>query len=173
MSLDLEAARTLYNHVHEIWVKPELERRKVAGKLPEGFQIEKVQILVWPRGVPSVRLNQELKAEAVARLMPGIKKNNIGEPVNWNEIKEIIAIILTDEDDPNCGHLTMIPFRNGWVIGFDFRTNKKLALERYYAGDDFLRAAEDCLTKGYFRLFIDNLYSAVELFVTRDNCNTG
>lgn len=70
------------------------------------------------------------------------------------------------EDDPNCGHLTMIPFRNGWVIGFDFRTNKKLALERYDAGEDFLSAADACLLKGNFRALVDNLFSAVELFVT-------
>jgi hypothetical protein len=166
MALDQEAARTLYSHVHEIWVKAELERRKGAGQLPNGFQIEKVQILVEPNGIPVVRLNQEVKAEAVAKLMPGTKKTNVGEPVSWSEIKEIVGIRLTDEDDPNCGHLTMISFPNGWVIGFDFRTNKKLALGRYGVGEDFLAAADACLIKGHYRPLIDNLFSAVELFVT-------
>jgi hypothetical protein len=51
-----------------------MERRKVAGNLQEDFQLEKVQVLVKPNGLPLVRLNKEVEAEAVVRLMPGIKK---------------------------------------------------------------------------------------------------
>ena len=62
--------------------------------------------------------------------------------------------------------LNYVRFPRGWLISFDFRTNKELALERYDAGEDFLNVADACFLKGNFRALVDNLFSAVELFVS-------
>ena len=59
----------------------------------------------------------------------------------------------------------MLHFVDRWYIYFDFRTNRQRAYERYQGGKEWLEAAQTNL-KGSKRVFIDNLYSAVELFVT-------
>lgn len=59
----------------------------------------------------------------------------------------------------------MVLLKNKWYIYFDFRMNKKKAYARLEVGKEFLNVAELCLNKKYFRAFIDNLFSAVELFV--------
>jgi hypothetical protein len=166
MSFDQETAGNLFNHVMEIWVNPEIERRKRENAIPKDYEIDRIQVIVKPNDVPSVRFNEEVKIIAIARFKPGVKKNIIGEPVHYDEIKQIIKLEMTEDDDPNYGHLTMVLFQKGWMIGFDFRTNKKLAHDRYTVGIDFLRAAEILLEKYLLRPFVDVLFSAVELFVT-------
>lgn len=136
------------------------------GIIPKDYEIDKIQIVVKPDDVPTIRFNEEVKVIAIARLKPGVKKNIIGEPVHYDEIKEIIKLQMTEDDDPNYGHLTMVLYQKGWMIGFDFRTNKKIGYDRYKVGVDFLKAAEVLLESNLLRPFIDVLFSAVELFVT-------
>ena len=96
----------------------------------------------------------------------GIKKAIPRGPVNFNEIEDILEMQMSDDENPNFGHLTMILFQKCWKIWFDFRTNKKLALERFNVGQEVLKAADICFNEGLSRAFIDVLFSAVELFVT-------
>ncbi|MGZ5551897.1 MAG: hypothetical protein ACXWE7_14035 [Nitrososphaeraceae archaeon] len=155
----------LFNHVLEIWINPEIEKREIESRIPKNFQISKIQILIKPGEKPLVRFNDEVLAEIIAHLTPGVRKSVLGEPVYNNEIQKICKIQLTDKDDPDSGHLTMILLKNKWYIYFDFRMNKKKANARLEVGKEFLNVAEICLNKKYFRAFIDNLFSAVELFV--------
>jgi hypothetical protein len=67
-----------------------------------------------------IRLNDEVKAEIVAVFKPGIKKG-YGKPV-FESVRElarqqdkISKIRLTNEDDPNSAHITMLYFKgNGF-----------------------------------------------------------
>ena len=131
MFLDEEATQNLFNHVMEIWVKPEIERRKKEGKIIQDFEIDKIQIVIKPEGIPEVRFNQEVNVTGIVRLIPGVKKTTLGEPVHFNEIQDILDIKMAENENPDYGHLTMILFQKGWKISFDFRTNKKSAYERY------------------------------------------
>ena len=90
MSFDQETANNLFNHVMEIWVNPEIERRRNEGTIPKEYEIERIQIVMKPDDVPTVRFNEEVKVMAIARLKPGVKKNIIGEPVHYDEIEKII-----------------------------------------------------------------------------------
>ena len=166
MSLNDEGINNLFNHVMEIWVNPETERRKKAGKIPENYFIDKIQVVIPPGQVPFIRFNDEVKAIILAKAKPGIKeKKKDGDLIYQNELDHLVKISLPEDENPNYGHLTMLLLDNHWHIYFDFRTNRQKSYERYKAGKEFLEAAENNI-KGSKRVFVDNLFSAVELFVT-------
>lgn len=84
-----------------------------------------------------------------------------------NELQDKISKIrLTDEDDPNSAHVTMLYFKGKWVFHVDFRYNKSEAKKRYEAGKEFYELAKTSYSNGYWRAFVDNLFSSAELFVT-------
>jgi hypothetical protein len=167
MSLNEEAGKNLFNHVLEIWVNPEIEKRRKEGKISDTYVIDRIQVITPPYKPPFIRFNEEVKAELICKLKikPGNHKK-LGEPIYENEVGDILHLKLTDEDDPNYGHLTMILFKNKWLISFDFRINKKLAKEKLEIGRDYLEIAEYSLRKSKLNVFVDNLFSAIELFVT-------
>jgi hypothetical protein len=113
-----------------------------------------------------IRLNDEVKAEAIVRLKPGIQKQ-YGEPVYESELQDkILKIKLTDKDDPNTAHVTLLLFKDKWIIHFDFRYNKAEAKKRYDAAREFYEVAKMSYHNRYWRPFVDNLFSSAELFVT-------
>lgn len=167
MTLDEEGWKNFFHHVMNLWVAPEIERRKAKGTLPANFAIDKMQILISPEERPAVvRLNNEIKAELVCKLKPGIHKQVIGESVYWKEIDDILDIKLTDQDDPDAAHITMVLFREGWKVKFDLRNNKRRASELYDSAREFLKSAKRALEDGSLRVLSDNLFSAAELFIT-------
>lgn len=167
MTLDEETAKNFFEQILNLWVIPEIDKRRKKNNLPIDFAIDKIQIIISPdESSPIVRLNKEIKAEITCELEPGISKQVTGEPVYWKEVKDILDIKLSDIDDPDAAHITMILFRKGWKIKFDLRQNKRKAKERYDAAKEFLNLAKKALEEGNLRAFTDILFSAVELFVT-------
>ena len=81
-------------------------------------------------------------------------------------IKDIRGLQLTECDDPDVGHITMLLFQNKWYMFFDFRYNKGKIKEIFKAGKEFLEISKLSFEKKKLRVFIDNLYSAIELFAT-------
>lgn len=143
MTSDNDGIDNLFNHVMEIWVNPEIERRKKDGKMSASYSIDKIQVIIPPGQIPSVRLNDEVKAIILAKLKPGIKeKKKDGDLIYLNEMDHLIKISLPEDENPDYGHLTMLLLGNSWNIYFDFRTNKRKAYERYEVGKEFLQAAE-------------------------------
>jgi len=81
MVLDQEGSTNLFNHIMELWVNPEIERRTKAGKLLEKFLLNAAQVIMYPNGKPTViRLNKEVKAELVGVASRAIK---VKEKLNW------------------------------------------------------------------------------------------
>lgn len=167
MALDEEGGENFFNHVMSLWVAPEIKRRKENGTLSDNFAIDKIQVLISPEKKPViVRLNDEIKAQLVCKFRPSIHKQVIGEPVYWKDIDDILDIKLTEHDDPDAAHITMVLFREGWKIKFDLRNNKRRAKELYDSAREFLNSAKKALDDASMRVFSDNLFSTVELFVT-------
>ena len=55
-----------------------------------------------------------------------------------NELQDKISKIrLTNEDDPNSAHVTMLYFKGKWVFLIDFKCKKSEAKKRYKAGKEF------------------------------------
>jgi HEPN domain-containing protein len=78
-------------------------------------------------------------------------------------VEGLDKIRLTDEEDPDCGHATLIGIGNTWVIAFDFRYNKGLAQKHIEAAKQFYESAEFAFKRGYRSSCLDNLFSTAEL----------
>jgi hypothetical protein len=160
-----EAGNTLFKHVLEIWVNPEIESRIRNGMISEQFQLYAAQIVSYTDGRRNViRLNDEVKTRIVGvanRTLQSGEEFALADGIN-----DIKSFELTEEDDPNAGHLTMIYFRNRWYIYFDFRYNKKMAKERLEAAEEFLEAAKLDHENNLLRPMAENLFAATELCIT-------
>jgi HEPN domain-containing protein len=146
-----------------LWILPEIERRREVGSLPLPFDLERAQVLFFVDGRPNVvRLNDEVRSTAYVKIKKGTSKS-VGEPVFPHEIERIESLRLLDDEDPDCGHLTVLRLLNRWTIAFDFIYNKGQAQQHLGAAKEFLEAARHALNKKHWRVFIDNSFSAAEL----------
>jgi hypothetical protein len=165
MALDQQGAENLFNHVLELWVNPELEKRIKEGLIDDKFRLHIVQVVTVPDKKPIIRFNDEARGKYVARLKPGVLKKD-GEEVYTKDLESIYEVLLPSEEQ-DYGHLTMMQMGEGnWSISFDFRMNKTIAQNKYNAGLQFLDTSKLCKEKGSFSVAIDTLFSALELFVT-------
>lgn len=163
MSLDNGGAQNLFNHILELWINPEIKRRKEKGIIDEKFALYGAQVILNPKiNKTEIRLNKEVKAQLVGVAKRAIKVDE-SAPLE-DMIKEIRNIRLTDHDDPDVGHVTMLQFQGNWNIYFDFRYYKSKIKEIFEAGKEFFDIAKYSLERKKNRTFVDNLYSAIELF---------
>jgi hypothetical protein len=125
--LDKEGQQRSFDQFMQLFVLPEIERRKKDGNLPEGFILQSAQVIFSGDGTkPVVRLNTEAKIEAKVKLKDDIKKNK-GEVVSWNDIEDIQMIRLPDDEEGKYAHFSMVRVGGNWIFTFDFRYNKELA----------------------------------------------
>lgn len=147
----------------DIFVTPEVTRRQEKGELPRPLELRAAQIIFYADGRrPEVRINSEVKAIGEMKLKDGISKNT-GDPVYENELDGLEDIALTQDDDPDCGHATLLQFNGVWFLAFDFIYNKALAKRHIEGAKQFIEAAEYSLTRKHWRAYVDNLFSAAEL----------
>lgn len=160
--MDEEIGKKVFQQVIDLWVNPEIERRRKLGKIKDGFILSKIQVVFsLERGFNKIRFNDEVKAMAEAKAKRDIKK---GQIVTEENVEEIKNIKLTD-DDKNCAHITLLKFRGKWIIAFDARYHQKLRKEYLEASKEFYETAIDSLEKKRLRAFYDNAFSSAELCV--------
>ncbi len=158
--MNKDIAQKLFQQTIDLWIKPEIEKRKSLNRLPEDFILKSAQIIFsLDRGWNKVRFNEEVKAIVNCKI--NCSKNK-GEPVYEKDIDEIESISLT-EKDPNCAHITLLLFKNNWVISFDFAYNKKRIEEHVEASKEFFESAKDNLEKKRLRPFFENCFACAEL----------
>lgn len=143
----------------DLFVRPEIERRKVAGRLPEGFTLHAAQVALNVDSPPQVRLNEEVKIAAKYRASGPTKKGEMF-PIDPDRI---VQLLLTDHD-PNAAHITLFEMQPGnWILTFDFRYNAARARAHADLAREFLNVARYALDNGYLGSFVENLYGAAEL----------
>src|SRR3989344_7769146 len=151
--MDEEIKQKVFQQVMDIFVSPEIERRRKEGSIKDGTVISKMQIVFsLDKGKNETRLNDEVKAIVRGRATRDIQK---GEAVYEKDIDAIEDIELTDED-VNCGHITLLLFKNNWIISFDFRYNKERVKNHIEASKEFYDSAKDNLEKNRLRPFYEN-----------------
>lgn len=161
--LDKEGQQRTFNQFMELFVLPEITRRKESGRLPEKFVLNAAQIIFYGDGRrPTVRLNEETKIVAKIKLKNGVKKDK-GEAVLRNEIERLENLRLIDEEEPEYAHASMVKFGNHWLLGFDFRYNKRLAREHFKTAKQFYESAKNAHQNKLMTPFVDNLFSCIEL----------
>lgn len=156
-------AQRTFQQFMDLFIIPEVRSRQKSESLEDPINIQAAQIIFYPDGRrPEVRINTEVKAQNVVTL-----KNNDnrkpGDIVSWNDIADIEKIQLTDQDDPDCCHVTLFRLKTGWHFTFDFRYNKQLAKRHSETANEFYEAAESAFNKKHYAAFLDNLFSACEL----------
>lgn len=155
-----EFKRRVYEQLFEMWINPEIDRRRVAGRLPDDFALYAAQVIMNPEATGNeVRLNDEVAAIAMVRARGPLEP---GEPVSSEQVEQILGLELT-ERDPNAGHMTLLYHANGWHLSFSFRYNTARITESIEAARQFLNCARFALSEGYLRVFVENLFAAVEL----------
>lgn len=159
MGFDDETKQRIFQQVIDIWVNPEIEKRKKDGKIKGEIQITKIQIIFSLNNGNEIRLNDEVKAIVTGKATRDIKK---GEAIYENDINQIENIQLT-EGDANCGHITLLLFKNNWIIGFDARYNKEIVKEHIIASKEFYESARENLEKDRLRPFYENSFAVAEL----------
>ena len=67
IELDETFAKNLMQHALDLWINPEIERRRESGTLPDDFAVHRAQVIMnLDADAPEVRLNKEIKAVAEA-----------------------------------------------------------------------------------------------------------
>lgn len=160
LNLDDESKNRIFQQAMDLWILPEIEKRKNAGRLEEGFTLRRAQVIFsHDRRFPKVRLNQQIKANARTR----VKRNVVaGEPIYEEEVDNIEDIHLTDQD-PNCAHFTLLLFKGKWYVSFDFRYNRKRVLERLDAAKEFLESTRENYKNDRLRPFFENSFAVAEI----------
>lgn len=146
----------------DIWIKPEIDKRKNEKRIPNDFELRAAQIIFsLDKGWNKVRLNGEVKAKIKCKKK--LQKNK-GDLIYENEIeiKNIESIELT-EKDPNSAHITLLRVKNEWIIAFDFRYNKKRIKNHIQAAKEFYDSAKDNLSNKRLRPFFENCFACAEL----------
>ena len=160
---DEAASQRTFAHAMELWFEPEIRRRQEAGTISKPFTLRAAQVIMYADDRPNVvRLNEEVQLMVETKLRDGITKD-YGEPLYWKDLETITSIRLPDDQDPNCGHFTLVRIGDAWYCAFDFRYNKAKAAELLEAAEEFFAAASDALDAGRKRVAVDNLFSAAEL----------
>lgn len=157
---DVDVSQATLNHAFELWINPEIERRRAAGTLPDNFVLHGAQIIMNVGESNEVRLNAEVKAVLSGTCNRPIEN---GEWVGWDDFSDIRNVMLLEDHDPNAGHVTIIRVRDRWLLAFDFNYNAANVKAHLDGADEFLAVAAHAHTKKFVRPFAENLFAAAEL----------
>ncbi|MBI3414515.1 MAG: HEPN domain-containing protein [Verrucomicrobia bacterium] len=153
----------MFRQVMDLWVTPEVERRQEARLLPKPLDLRAAQIIFFSDGHPhQIRINDEVKILLKVKIKKGVQKKE-GEAVYSNDIEDLELSKLPDNEDPNCGHITIYRKEKTWLISFDLRYNKQSARTQLDAAKEFFDSATFSKDKKNWRSFADTLFSAAEL----------
>lgn len=162
-SLDQDQQEKLFRQLMEIYIEPSIKERQANGELEKPLTLDKAQIIFFPDNRdPEVRINSEVQAKLNAKLVPGVYKRNY-EDVYYEEIEDITDIELTDHDDPDCAHVTLIRLRDRWVLGLDLIYNKAEAEKHLEVAKEFRDIADYALNNEMHHAFVENTFAALEL----------
>jgi hypothetical protein len=156
---DAEFASRVFDNMMETFFNPEIIRRKQLQLLPEDFELRAAQAILYPDGrTRTIRLNQEVAAEI--KLKKGVDSS---ADDFWPTTDQVEEIKLHEKELLNCGHATIVLFKNGFQLSFDFHYNKQASQEHLRVAYEFLNISNYALGHDMIFAFIDNSFSAVEL----------
>jgi len=120
--LDEAGARNLFNHIFELWIDPEIQRRKQVGGLPQDLKIFRCLIRL-PKDKPSiVEFNDEIGWLASFKKAPStfFKK---GQTVYLHEIQKITAVKPPEVNGQKVAFVYLFFTGREYQIIFDFTPN--------------------------------------------------
>lgn len=159
MNQDKQFDDNVFKNFNDLFFNPEIERRRLRNEIQEPFYLIAAQVIFFGNGEqPIVRINEEVKAEVK------IKKNvDMTQTDFWASRNEVEKILFNDPENLDCGHATMILFKDGYRLTFDFVYNKYTCSKYLNTAEEFLKTAKFALENNYLSAFIDNSFSSMEL----------
>lgn len=155
--MDPDAANNFFNNILSMWINPEIERRKTAGELNNGFLLNKAQVIFTIDGSKVIRLNAEVKANIRTNV-----RTFSDMSINLDDTQESVVRLDRIKEEEDFGHATLLKVRDLWVLAFNFTYGVKTSKQFYKLGKEFLEAAELSLTKKIIKATATNLYIATE-----------
>ncbi len=157
-----EFVRRLIDQAINLWIKPEIEKRKKEEALPNNFELRIAQVLFLGYAKMEVKLNEEVRAVMKTKLNRSIKK---GDAIYFSDLEKVESIDVS-EFYPNAGHITILFYKNNIVFSFDTRYNKRKISQVLEVAKEFYESASDNLHTKRLRPFFDNAFSCAELCTT-------
>lgn len=158
---DDELARRFFEQVFDLWINPEIERRRAAGQPAPDPLI--VVFITFPVGAPpKVEFNDECNAKVHLKVRPGTTVAE-GQGIPY---KDVVGIGRAEPVDENAGYVFMMHLiDNSWASAFDFRRGKQDARGLLLKAVQFHRSAEHGLAQvpALAAAAADQLFSAAEL----------
>lgn len=146
-------------HMFEIWVEPELERR---GLMPSDLRVRKAMVVLHRDQSPVVKINDEVELVATVRATRPIAA---GEEIRAADFDEVHAVepVGVDED---AGWIAFFAVPDGRLyLAFDFRYERGRSAGVMSLADEFVASASDDLSAQRLRPAIDHALAAAELAV--------
>jgi hypothetical protein len=121
--LSPEGAKNFFNQIMQLWVNPEVARRKQEGTLPDGFLINKC-LITFPKGKPPmVKFNDEVQWVAQIKTAPGTSFQK-GQAVYIHEVQYIKMVKPPTYDEKPVAFVYFVrDTSNNFRIFFDFAPN--------------------------------------------------
>jgi len=159
MEQDLQFSENVFSNFNNLFFNPEIERRRLRNEIQDPFYLVAAQVIFFEKDKePLIRLNQEVKAGVKLKENAKMDQGDLFYSRDYVE-----NIFLNDPEHLDCGHVTMILFKEGYRLSFDFIYNKHTCSKYLKASKEFLTTAKFALEKGYSSAFIDNSFSSIEL----------
>jgi hypothetical protein len=153
----------LFRQMMDMYIRPGISERQAKGQLGRPLVLRAAQVLLYADGrAPQVRVNDEVRGTTKFKLKEGVRKA-AGDPIYEDEIIGIQGFDLLPDDEPDCGHVTVLRVAGTWSISFSFIYNRESSEKHLQAAKQFFDAAEFSLSKASASAFVDNLFSCVEL----------
>lgn len=143
----------------DLWITPEVEKRKAAGTLPEPFHLFMAQRIQRPDGTTLVRFNDEVRGVANARASRPVA---MGEQLVLSDLEHLTEFDVPD-DELDCGHWTIIRTEAKWFTSFNFLSNRAKCIDLLSKSKQFAEGAAQASEKGHQAVAVDTLFSACEL----------
>ena len=158
MEQDQEFAENIFKNFNELFFDPEIAKRKLNKQIVEPFYLIAAQaVLFSDERQPIIRINEEVKAKVK------IKKDiDTTDKDFWANRHEVEEIIFDDSENLDSGHITMILFKDGYQLRFDFVYNKYTCNKYLNTAEEFLKSAKFAFENNLLSAFVDNSFSSME-----------
>jgi len=116
--LDEAGVQTLFREIHELWVEPELMKRRAVKTLTREFRIRQCLIKLPPHAPPIVEFNEEITWLVTAKKPLGLEFEK-GQPVHISDIESIESVAPPEVDGKRVAFFFVHWTGTGWRIVFD------------------------------------------------------
>lgn len=149
----------VFENLTQFYFDPEISQRKENGLLNDDFVLQHAQALIFADNRKTiVRLNSEVVAKV--KVKDEIDHTQPDFNPNCGDVEKIE---IAEDEFLDCGHITMITFKDGRLLKFDFAYNKKKCKKLINNAAEFLSTAKLALQDEHLNASIDNAFSSIEL----------